>query len=162
VVFETDDSSQVIAKYLNEKFALDLFPNDWRGVQTILWQYIDGDVEGIGFKLNDAYWREFVPKADQAGFIRHKERKFGRGCLEAWHAQQKDLLAQLEQKLIPFEQMLGTHPFLLADRPLFVDFDLYGILRNFLHSGHYELPAAHGQLRQWYGRMAKIKGPDLK
>ena len=33
-------------------------------------------------------------------------------------------------------------PFLLDQRPRFVDFDLYGILANFLYSGHYRLPAA--------------------
>ena len=29
--------------------------------------------------------------------------------------------------LLPFEEMLLAHPFLLEDRPHFVDFDLYGI-----------------------------------
>ena len=39
--------------------------------------------------------------------------------------------------------MLMYRPFLLAQRPRFVDFDLYGILANFLYSGHNRLPAAH-------------------
>lgn len=159
VVFETGDDSQVIAKYLDERFQLGLFPGEWRGVQSILWRYIDGDVEGVGFKLNDAHWKKFVPKADQAGFIRHKERKFGRGCLDQWKLQQKELLVQMEQRLLPFEQMLAHHAFLLGDRPFFVDFDLYGILRNFLYSGSYEIPACHGQLRLWYRRMRTIKAP---
>jgi hypothetical protein len=34
---------------------------------------------------------------------------------------------------------------------------LYGMLGNFLYSGHYELPAAHTQLREWYRRMKAIK-----
>ena len=38
-------------------------------------------------------------------------------------------------------------PFLLDQRPRFVDFDLYGMLGNFLYSGHYRLPAAHAHLR---------------
>jgi glutathione S-transferase len=52
--------------------------------------------------------------------------------------------------------MLLAHPFLLEDRPRFLDFDLYGMLGNFLYSGHYELPAAHTRLREWYSRMDRI------
>jgi glutathione S-transferase len=96
-----------------------------------------------------------VPKRDQPGFLRHKERKFGRGCIEQWRTQRKDLLHQLEQRLIPFEEMVMHQPFLLGGQPRFVDFDLYGMLGNFLFSGHYRLPAAHNHLKEWYGRMSK-------
>jgi glutathione S-transferase len=157
VLFETDDTSQVIAKYINEKYALGLFPRDWVGVQQVLWRYIENDVEGLTFKLNDIYWQEMVPKSDRLLFLRHKERKFGRGCIEQWTEQQGDMLKALEKALGPCEQMLNEKPFLLGNRPLFVDFDLYGMLGNFLYSGHYELPAAHTQLREWYRRMKAIK-----
>ena len=82
VVFETDDHSQVIAKYLDAKLQLGLFPRELEGVQSLLWRYFENDVEGFGFKLNDIYWRELVPKSDELRFLRHKERKFGRGCLD--------------------------------------------------------------------------------
>jgi glutathione S-transferase len=157
VVFETDDNSQIIAKYLNEKFALGLFPREWAGVQQILWRYIENDIEGPCFKLNDVYWREMVPKSDRLRFLRHKERKFGRGCLDQWAEHQQDLLKQLQNALAPCEQMLNEKRFLLGNRPHFVDFDLYGMLSNFLYSGHYELPAAHTQLREWFPRMKTIK-----
>jgi glutathione S-transferase len=157
VLFETDDNSQVVAKYINEKFALGLFPRDWIGVQQVLWRYIEDAVEGHTFKLNDIYWQQFVSRRDHLGFIRHKERKFGRGCLEQWAEQQSSLLAGLEKALIPCELMLNEKKFLLGNEPLFVDFDLYGMLGNFLYSGHYELPAAHTQLREWFSRMKSIK-----
>lgn len=160
VIFEVDDNSQVIAKYLNEELQLGLFPPHLRGVQNILWRYIENEVEGVGFKLNDAYWREFVPKADQVGVIRHKERKFGRGCLDQWYAQRHALLKQLAQLLQPFEDMLVHQPFLLDARPRFVDFDLYGILGNFLYTGHYKLPAAHTQLKRWHHRMTRARHSD--
>ena len=160
VIFELDENSQVIAKYLNEKLQLGLFPPHLRGVQNILWRHIENDVEGVGFKLNDAYWKEFVSKADQVGFIRHKERKFGRGCLEQWYAQRSVLQKQLAQLLQPFEDMLVHQPFLLDARPRFVDFDLYGILGNFLYTGHYKLPAAHVQIKRWYDRMARARHSD--
>jgi glutathione S-transferase len=162
VIFEVADDSQVIAKYLDEEMELGLFPAEWRGIQAILWRYIENEIEGTGFKLNDIYFKEFVAKADQVAFIRHKERKFGRGCLDQWRAQQKFLLKQLDQLLVPFEQRLLHKPFLLDERPRFVDFDLFGMLENFLYSGHYKLPARHKQIQQWYRRMTTVKHSDYK
>src|SRR4030095_14663636 len=75
VIFEVDDNSQVIAKYLDDRFHLGLFPWAIEGVQSILWRYIENEVEGICFRLNDIYWQEFVPKSDHLRFLRHKERK---------------------------------------------------------------------------------------
>jgi glutathione S-transferase len=66
------------------------------------------------------------------------------------------LLAQLEQRLLPFEEMLLHQPFLLGQQPRFVDFDLYGMLGNFLYSGQYRLPAAYTCLRQWHHRMTRL------
>jgi len=162
VVFETGEDSQVIAKYLDQKLALGLFPAAIEGEQFILWRYIENEIEGLTFKLNDAHYREFVGRADQLSYVRHKERKFGRGCLEAWHAQQKDLGQQLEQRLLPFEEMLGHRPFLLGAEPRFVDFDLFGMLGNFLYSGHYQLPASRPQLRKWYRRFRELKTSNAK
>ncbi len=161
VVFEINEDSQVIAKYLDNKFELGLFPPELRGVQTILWRYIENEVEGLGFKLNDAYYRENVAKADQLAYIRHKERKFGRGCLDQWLSQQGQLLQQLEERLLPFEYMLVNQPFLLGQSPRFVDFDLFGILGNFLYAGHYKLPAAHARIKQWHRRMSAVKHSDF-
>ena len=157
VVFETDDNSQVIAKYLDDRLRLGLFPRELAGAQDILWRYIDNDVESLTFKLNDAYFTEFVPRAEQLAYRRHKERKFGRGCLEQWRAQEKSLRTQLAELLVPFEQMLTQRDFLLAAQPRFVDFDLWGMLANLKFSGHHPLPAAHSRLRGWHERMSKIK-----
>lgn len=158
VVFETDDNSQVIAKYLNEKLRLNLFPREWLGVQDLLWRYFENEIEGIAFKLNDVYWEEQVPPKQRLAFVRHKERKFGRGCLEQWQRSQEAFLSELEEKLLPCEEMLLGRDFLLDPaRPLFVDFDLFGMLGNFLYSGHYSLPVAHQKLAHWHKRMAKIK-----
>lgn len=161
VIFETDDDSQVLAQHLDDKFQLGLFPDELRGVQEILWRCIEHEVEACGFKLNDIYWEEMVPKAERLIFLRHKERKFGRGCLDQWRAQQPQLLGALEQKLAPFEQLLRHQPFLLGARPRFVDFNLHGMLANFLYSGHYTLPAAHPRLAAWYPRIARAKAADF-
>jgi glutathione S-transferase len=157
VVFEVSEDSQVIAKYLDSKLALGLFPKELEGVQSILWRHIESQIEDVGFRLNDIYWKERVPKPEQMNWLRHKERKFGRGCIDQWRARRKELLRQLEQRLIPFEEMVMYQPFLLGDLPRFVDFDLFGMLGNFLFSGHYRLPAAHNHLKDWYGQMATLK-----
>jgi glutathione S-transferase len=157
VIFEVSDDSQVIAKYLDSRFKMGLFPWHLEGVQSILWRYIENEIEGPCFKLNDVYWREMVTPPDRLRFIRHKERKFGRGCIDQWKAQRQDLLIQLTERLIPFEEMLMYKPFLLDERPRFVDFDLYGMLGNFLYSGHYRLPAKHSHLREWHRRMTRVK-----
>jgi glutathione S-transferase len=161
VLFEVDDNSQVLAKYLDQKFGLGLFPAEWEGVQSVLWRYFEIEVESVTFKLNDIHWRKHVKAADRLPFVRHKERRFGRGCLDQWRLDQPQLLTRLTGLLLPCEEMLLGKPFLLGDRPLFVDFDLYGMLGNFLFSGEYELPAAHTRLRAWYRRIDQLKLRDV-
>src|SRR5215813_666248 len=101
VIFEVNEESQVIAKYIDSKFKLGLFPWELEGVQSILWRYIESEIEGLGFRLNDIYWQEMVPAADRLRFLRHKERKFGRGCIGEWREKKKELLRQLHEKLVP-------------------------------------------------------------
>lgn len=157
VLFEPDEDSQVLAKYLDSKLRLGLFPVELEGVQNIIWMQIESRVEGPCFKLNDIHWREFVPAGEQLAFLRHKERKFGPGCIDSWKNGQKGLLAALEQELVPFELMLARRNHLLDDRPRFVDFDLYGMLENFLYSGHYKLPRRHTRLAKWHERMKTVQ-----
>jgi glutathione S-transferase len=157
VIFEIDDDSQVVAKYLDNKHQLGLFPREWAGVQSVIWRHIENEIEGVGFKLNDAYFQEFVPEREWLAFIRHKERKFGRHCIDQWKQQQQALLEELSRRLVPYEQMLATRPFLLDNQPRFLDFDLYGMLANFLYTGHHRLPAPHTRLQLWYDRMTHVK-----
>src|SRR5580658_6165147 len=154
IIFEMNEDSQVIAKYLGQKFKLGLFPDRWCDVQSILWRNIENEIEGATFRLNDIYWREVVPAKDQLQFLRFKERKFGRGCIDQWRKDKKAWLKKLEDHLVPFEIIFSHQPFLLDDQPRFVDFDLFGMLDNFLYSGHYQLPPRHREIRQWHARMA--------
>jgi len=156
VVFELNDESQVIAKYLDTKFQLGLFPFELEGIQSVIWRRIENEIEGATFRLNDIYWRENVPSAEQLDFLRFKERKFGRGCIDEWREQQGEWLSRLEQGLVPFEEMVAHHPFLLGNYPRFIDFDLFGMLENFTYSGHYKLPPGHNHLREWHRRMSKL------
>ena len=99
VIFETDAHSQVIAKYLDDRFHLDLFPRKWAGVQNILWRYLENDVEECTFKLNDAHFQQFVLTSERLNYIRYKERKFGRNCLQQWLEHQDQLIADLTLRL---------------------------------------------------------------
>lgn len=161
IVFETDPCSQVIAKYIDSKYQLGLFPSSFRGVDRILWRFIEDNVEEASFRLTDIYWEELVPKAERLAFLRHKERKFGRGCIEQWRGQQPQLLAKWEEVLVPFECMLAERPYLLGNHPHFVDFDLWGMLTGVLCTGHYQLPRAHSSLNEWYTRMSNLRKADL-
>ena len=158
-IFETGEDSQVIAKYLESKLNLGLFPAAFEGVQSILWRHIESELEGIGFKLNDIYWEEMVDRSDRLFFIRHKERKFGSGCIDQWRRDQKKMVKQLTVALAPYERMLEHHSFLMGANPLFVDFDLFGILGNFLYSGHYTLPRQCSRLADWHQRMTQVQLP---
>ncbi len=161
VMFEIGPNSQAIAKYLESKLRLGLFPAEFEGVQDLLWRFLENDVEECTFKLNDIYFREFVPAADHLGHLRWKERKFGAGCIEQWRDRQPALLAELEQRLSPFEQMLATRRYLLDGRPRFVDFDLWGMLANFLYSGHYKISRELPNIAGWYRRMTNVSLAQL-
>ena len=160
VIFDDTDDEQIVARYLDGKLSLGLFPPAQEGLQSILWRNIESDIEGAAFRLNDIYYRENLPAAQQLQYLRFKERKFGRGCIDQWHAQQGDWLKKLAAGLVPFEQMLAHSPFLLGQRPLFVDFDLFGMLGNFLFSGHYALPKSQPHLRDWHRRMKMVRLPN--
>lgn len=157
VVFDDTDDQQIIAKYLDQKLQLGLFPLEREGEQSILWRHIENEIESAAFRLNDVHFAEFVAPSEQLQYLRFKERKFGRGCLDQWRAGQKEWLKKLEASLVPFEQMLAHSEFLLGDRPCFVDFDLFGMLENFLYSGHYTLPKSQSKLRAWHRCMKSIR-----
>ena len=157
VVFDDTDDQQIVAKYLDEKLKLGLFPATQEGLQSILWRTIESEIEGAAFRLNDIYYQENVVADGQLQYLRFKERKFGRGCIDQWRAQKNDWLKKLESGLVPFEQMLEHSACLLGSRPLFVDFDLFGMLENFLYSGHYQLPKSQPRLRDWHRRMKTVR-----
>jgi glutathione S-transferase len=157
IVFDDTDDQQIVAKHLDQKLNLGLFPAEREGVQSILWRTIENEIEGATFRLNDIYYRENTSASEQLQYLRFKERKFGRGCIDQWRKDQKSWLKKLETGLVPFEQMLAHSEFLLDERPLFVDFDLFGMLENFLFSGHYALPKSQPNLREWHRCMKTIQ-----
>lgn len=156
-VWDKTDYGQEIARYLDEKYQLGLFPSHLEGLQEILSRYIEGEIEAVGFKLNDIDYREWITDPyDRAMFVRHKERKFGDGCIERWRQSEPELLEQLTRLLRPLDNMLQHSPFLVDSRPRFVDFDLYGILGNFMFSGRHRIPEELTALRTWHAKMESL------
>src|SRR6266403_5743042 len=121
------DFGQEVARYVDRKHKLSLFPRDKEGIQAILARYIENDLEGIGFKVNDSYVIPTRPLVERVVLTRHKERKFGKGCVGQWAKDRVKLYRQFADLLAPLDNMLASSEFLVADRPLFVDYDLFGI-----------------------------------
>ncbi len=161
VVCERDHDSQVIAKHLDNRFDLGLFPAELEGQQMILWRYIENEVEDPAFRLNDLHYEEWLPEEARLPHLQYKERRFGKGCVEQWRGNRDGLLAQLTQRLEPFEAMLVHRPYMLDQRPRFADLDLAGMLECFLWSGRFELPASLPLLHDWHKRISKAQVKDF-
>jgi len=111
-VWDKTELGQEVARYLDAKFKLGLFPAEREGLQAILARYIESEVEAIGFKLNDIHYESWLPDPyDRAMFLRHKERKFGPGCMTQWKNQRGDLRRQLDERLAPLDQIVSRQPF---------------------------------------------------
>ncbi len=151
-VTDTTDFGQEVARYLNAKFKLGLFPRDKDGLQTIFVRYIENDLESFGFKVNDSYVIPTRPLVERTMLIRHKERRFGRGCLQQWMRDRAQLNRQYAETLAPLDNILASSPFLLGDKPLFADYSLFGVLGNYLFSGKTKLPNLK-HMRRWRAAM---------
>ena len=64
------------------------------------------------------------------------------------------LLEQLEQLLVPSKLMLEDRPYFCSISVRTSSTSIFsGCSANFLYSGHYELPAIHTRLNEWYRTM---------
>ena len=134
MIFEISDDSQVIAKYLDEKLELGLFPANWRGVQSILWRYIENEIEGATFRLNDIYWQENVPARRPVAISAVQGA-------QVWPRLPRPVAQGAESPgssswrngCCPFEKMLTHQPFLLDERPALRGF------RPVRHAGKFSL-----------------------
>lgn len=139
-VCDLTDFGQEVARHVDTRYRLNLFPKDFEGLQLILSRYIENELEMVGFKVNDTYVIPTRPLVERTMLIRHKERKFGKGCVQEWTSHRKYLNRQFAELLEPIDNMLAASPFLLADCPLFVDYNLYGVLGNYLFNGKTRFP----------------------
>ena len=82
-----------------------------------------------------------------------KERKFGTGCIDAWAAQSRELVAKLRALLAPLAQKLQAQPFLLGETPTLADAAVWGNL----HMLEWAMPGwvarAVPEVSEWYRRV---------
>lgn len=155
VVFESADDSLDVAQYVDQHFAeRRLFPDEDSGLQEILVAYIEGDIEGLTFRLCDIH---YIPTIEdpvaRTMTIRHKERRFGRGCVDAWRRDETNLRTTLNQSLERFDRTLRHRPFLMGHAPRYVDFALFGVIGNYTYGDKNRLSAEHDALAEWVNRI---------
>jgi glutathione S-transferase len=155
VVYDKGPAGDDVPRFLNAMAPLmNLFPDTASGLQRIFLTYIENECEPIGFKVNDAFRDRWLRNDLERGLHRrHKERKFGPGCLEEWTRNATELTERFHAAVQPFEQILGQHPFLTGERPVYADYALCGVIGNFLFSRATSLPAHYLMLEAWYTKM---------
>lgn len=159
LIIESGDQSIDIAEYIDQEFGGNrLFPDDTAGLQQILVQHVENEVEGLTFKLCDIHYLPSIE--DQVGramSIRHKERRFGRGCVDQWRENAAGLRKELNRLLERFDQSLRHRPFLMGSEPQYVDFALFGVIGNYTYRGYNELDSAHKAIREWSEKLAAFR-----
>ena len=155
VIYDLPDDPYRVARHVDARHCGGrFFPVEWTGVHEILIGEFEDRFEGAGFKLTDIHYVPTMADPGERGMvIRHKERRFGVGCLEDWTKNQEALRSALESLLEPIDRRLGAASFLLGNDPVFADFALYGVLGNYTYKGWNHLPARMKDLRGWYDRM---------
>ena len=155
IITESSPDSEDIARFVDQHFAGGrLFPERLDGLQPIIIEFLSDDLEFQTFRLLDPYTRDKITDPVARGlFLRHKERKFGRGCVDQWKRDAASIRAEADRLLQRFEITLRHTPFIFGEAPVYSDFLLYGVLGNLTYGGHHALNASQTCLRQWSERM---------
>jgi glutathione S-transferase len=155
VVFESAADTLDVAHFVDQRWAEGrLFPAAVEGLQRIVVPHLESDVEGVTFRLVDpGFFDTVTDERERMFFLRFKERKFGRGCLEVWRRQARQLRTQAEALLTPYDLMLQHNAFLLGDAPVYADYALLGIVGNLTYHGINQLPPRLKALRAWRKRI---------
>ena len=159
VVYESTDDSLDVAQYVDQQFGDGrLFPDEDSGLQEILVNHIEGDLEGLTFRLCDIHYLPTIedPVA-RAMTIRHKERRFGRGCVEVWRRDEARLRDSVNQMLERFDRTLRHRSFIMGSAPRYVDFALFGVIGNYTYGDKNRLSTEHDALAEWVGRLREFR-----
>jgi glutathione S-transferase len=155
MIFDKSPSGDDVPRYIENLAPLmRLFPSEVDGLHRILLHYIEGECESWGFKVCDAYGENWLKTDLERGLHRrHKERKFGAGCLDEWKRNIVQLIEGFHRVIQPFEQILADRPFLTGAQPVYADYALCGVIGNFLFPGNTSLPENCLMLEAWYTKM---------
>ena len=158
-IVESSGDSEDIARYVDAHFAGGrLFPERFDGLQKIVIEFLSDDVEFNTFRLLDPFTMDRITDPVSRGlFLRHKERKFGRGCVEQWRRDAAQIRAEADRLLERFETTLRHTPFLFGDAPVYADFLLLGILGNLTYGGHNQLNANQSALAKFTSTLQEFR-----
>ncbi|HEY6565001.1 MAG TPA: glutathione S-transferase family protein [Pirellulaceae bacterium] len=161
VVHESGDDTQDVARYIDGHFAGGkLFPPELDGLQSILIPWLENEVESLTFKCVDpGYLGAIEDIGERTMIIRHKERKFGRGCVERWRAEVGELRAAAAVHFARLNALLtpSGQPWLLGNAPVYTDFLAYGILGNYLFQDLNPFPENLPALQDWHARLRDFR-----
>jgi glutathione S-transferase len=154
-IFESEGDSLDIARYIDTTWGKgQLFPESLTAPNLCLIEWIEDAVEARTFKLADVH---YVPSIEdivaRTMVVRHKERKFGKGCIEHWTQGAGAIRAELDRLLSRCEATLRHTPFLLGTTPVYADFALFGVLGNLTHNGWNQLSANQNALQHFANRL---------
>ena len=155
VIYDKSADGMDVPRYIESLAPLmRLFPTEVAGEHKILLHYIENECESHSFKVCDAHWESWIKNDIERGLHRrHKERKFGIGCLDQWLRDINQLTEAFYACIQPFEKILGSKPFLTGDKPVFADYALCGVIGNFLFPKVTSLPENCLMLEAWYTKM---------
>ncbi len=156
IIFESGGDTQDIAQYVDRTwFAGRLFPEAIEAAHQCVIEFLENEVEARTFKLTDIHWIPTIPDVAHRGMVvRHKERKFGRGCVDAWRRDAAVLRAELDGLLVRFEKTLRHQPFLFGTTPVYADFLLFGVLGNLTFKDWSRLSPEQSAIAAWRERFA--------
>jgi glutathione S-transferase len=154
-IFESEGASLDIARYIDNTWGKgQLFPESLSAPNLCLIEWIEDAVEARTFKLADVH---YVPSIEdvvaRTMVVRHKERKFGKGCVEQWTQSAGAIRAELDCLLSRCEATLRHSPFLLGTTPVYADFALFGVLGNLTHNGWNQLCPDQNALQHFASRL---------
>lgn len=148
-----------VARYVDSAWGQGrMFPPALEGLQSLLIPHIEGEVEGATFKLTDIHYIPTITDlVERTMTLRHKERRYGHGCVDQWRANYDALFAQATALLAPFDRMLVGQPFLLGTQPVYTDFALYGVMANLTYNDWNPFPPGLPHLADWFARMKTFR-----
>jgi ubiquinone/menaquinone biosynthesis C-methylase UbiE/glutathione S-transferase len=155
IIYDKSPGGDDVPRYIEGLAPLmRLFPVEVEGLHRILLHYIENECESRSFKVCDAYWEKWIKNDIERGLHRrHKERKFGVGCLDEWLRDINRLVEAFHRAIQPFEMILAKQPFLTGEKPVYADYALCGVIGNFLFPAVTSLPESCLMLEAWYTRM---------
>jgi glutathione S-transferase len=157
-VYESRDDGTEVARYVDAKFGLGIFPDALEGLHDVLVRYVEDECEDVAFRLDDAFLLPSIPDVGERTMVmRHKERKFGKGCVGQWRDQLPQLRERMIDVLTPLDRRLARSPFLLGDKPTFADYALYGVLGCMTFTGDNRVPTETPNVLRLYQDLPSLR-----